>query len=75
MLVYRNYDTEVPELVHYTGDRFGALRYAMEEGAFEVDIYEGTSIHPDAKCVGTVMYNGMVLEVVLTSNDWKPKED
>lgn len=60
MLIYWNYDTVVPQLVNYAGNRLGAIQYAKSMYAFEVDIYEGA--RPDAKCVGTVMYNGMVLE-------------
>ena len=62
MLVYETHDSENPYLIHYTGNKQGAIDYAIEERAFEVDIYEGTRIHPDAKSVCAVMYNGTILE-------------
>lgn len=62
MLVYETHDSENPHLIHYTGNKQGAIDYALEEHAFEVDIYEGTRIHPDAKNVCAVMYNGTILE-------------
>lgn len=62
MLVYETYDSQNPYLIHYTGDRQGAIDYAIEERAFEIDIYEGTRINPDAKSVCAVLYNGMILE-------------
>ena len=62
MLAYETHDSENPYLIHYTGDRQGAIDYALEERAFEVDIYEGTRIHPDAKSVCAVMYDGTILE-------------
>lgn len=61
MLVYETHDQEQPELIHYTGNRQGAIDYAREELAFEVDIYEGTHIHPNAKSVCAVMYDGRIL--------------
>ena len=60
MLAYETYDSENPYVIHYTGDRNGAVKYALDEGVFEVDIYEGTRIHPNAKSVCAVMYNGMI---------------
>ena len=60
MLVYETYDSENPHLIHYTGDKQGAIDYAKGEHAFEVDIYEGTRIHPDAKSVCAVLYTGEV---------------
>lgn len=62
MLAYETHDTENPYIIHYTGDRQGAIDYALEEPAFEVDIYEGTRIHPDAKSVCAVMHDGTILE-------------
>ena len=62
MLVYETHDSENPYIIHYTGDRQGAIDYAKEEHAFEVDIYRGTRIHPDAESVCTVMYDGTILE-------------
>jgi outer membrane phospholipase A len=62
MLVYETHDSENPYIIHYTGDRQGAIDYAKEEHAFEVDIYKGMRIHPDAKSVCTVMYDGTILE-------------
>lgn len=60
MLVYETHDDENPYIIHYTGDRQGAIDYAIEENAFEVDIYEGTRICPDAKSVCSVLSNGEV---------------
>ena len=61
MLVYETYDSENPYTIHYTGDLRGAVDYAMDECAFEVDIYEGTRIRPDARCVCTVTYNDVIV--------------
>lgn len=60
MLVYTNYDQEVPELIIFTGTIDDAVRIASEQNAFEVDVYEGTRIHPDARSVCTVMYGGNI---------------
>ena len=62
MLVYENPYSENPDIIHYTGDRQGAIDYALEERALEVDIYEGTRISPNAKSVCAVMYNGTIWE-------------
>lgn len=62
MLVYETHDSENPYLIHYTGDRQGAIDYALEERAFEVDIYEGTRIHPDAASVCAVLHDGTIWE-------------
>lgn len=62
MLVYEGPYSENPDIIHYTGDRQGAIDYALEEHAFEVDIYEGTRIAPETKSVCAVMYDGTILE-------------
>ena len=62
MLAYEGPYSENPDLIHYTGDREGAVNYALEERAFEVDIYEGTRIRPDSRSVCAVMYDGTILE-------------
>lgn len=61
MLVYETYDSENPYRIYYTGDRQGAIDCAKGEHAFEVDIYEGSRICPEAKSVCAVMYDGTVL--------------
>lgn len=61
MLVYTNYDQEVPELIRFTGTEGDAVRHAIDQNAFEVDVYEGTRIHPDARSVCAVMYGGNIL--------------
>lgn len=61
LLIYWTHDDENPDLTRYVGDENGAIAYAMEEGAFEVDIYEGDRIHPDARSVCAVMYDGQVI--------------
>ena len=60
MLVYETHDSENPYVIHYTGDRRGAVDYAMDECAFEVDIFEGTRITPGSRCVCTVTYGGEI---------------
>lgn len=68
LVVYSDYDTVNPYLVHYTGDRNGAIQRACEERAkertFEIDVYQGTFAHPedgfnhdDIKSVCVVMYS------------------
>lgn len=61
MVVYETYDTENPYFIYYTGDKQGAIDYALGEGAFEVDVYRGDRVKPDSKVVCRILASGEIL--------------